>query len=318
MKNYFINDNNCKLFGVRSGIANAAKRETCFIHTKSYAMRSKLFILNNIILITIGLIFLNCHGNTDPRTVDIHGFGSDKDTILRKEYYNNGRLKFEMFVMKVDTMFLHGPYSKYYNSGQLAAKGLYRNNKPHGKFVGFHENGNLKYEMVFNQGEKVSLHKYNADGNLIRSERYTDGTINDTVRIYHDDGTLFALQLWDKGYKLREESYSNGNDLIRIIEYKDKHIDNFPEDELDFAPFKVTEFYNTNDLGGIKEVIYFDVNQMNNGEYKYYHNNGSIKVRGSYNHGEKDGEWGFYDKKSNLIKKQIWNLGELIEEKSFE
>ena len=26
MKNYFINDNNCKLFGVRSGIANAAKR----------------------------------------------------------------------------------------------------------------------------------------------------------------------------------------------------------------------------------------------------------------------------------------------------
>ena len=26
MKNYSINDNNCKLFGVRSGIANAAKR----------------------------------------------------------------------------------------------------------------------------------------------------------------------------------------------------------------------------------------------------------------------------------------------------
>ena len=26
MKNYFINDNNCKLFGVRSGIANTAKR----------------------------------------------------------------------------------------------------------------------------------------------------------------------------------------------------------------------------------------------------------------------------------------------------
>ena len=35
MKNYFINDNNCKLFGVRSGIANAAKRGLVFSDSNS-------------------------------------------------------------------------------------------------------------------------------------------------------------------------------------------------------------------------------------------------------------------------------------------
>ena len=37
MKNYFINDNNCKLFGVRSSIANAAKRGEAYKNKQAQA-----------------------------------------------------------------------------------------------------------------------------------------------------------------------------------------------------------------------------------------------------------------------------------------
>lgn len=130
------------------------------------------------------------------------------DPSLYASYHSNGELK---HIYNVKTL----EYSSYYFSGQIEEKGLWINNHQIGKFIQYHNNGNLRCEFNYNsagkkEGVQVYYHNNGAvaisgnwlngkeDGLIIRYDsnedvksiaRYSDGKLDQPALVrYHDIG----------------------------------------------------------------------------------------------------------------------------------
>ena len=70
-------------------------------------------------------------------------------------------------------------------------QGFFKNGKKDGAWVGYHENGQLKYKGIFNNGKlKGAWVEYYENGQLLSKINYKNGEAEGAWVEYYDDGTL--------------------------------------------------------------------------------------------------------------------------------
>ena len=147
---------------------------------------------------------------------------------------------------------LHGKFKVFYEDGSISQKGEYKNGFPFGSFEYFRKNGN--YKLIKNYGNDFDL--------------------------------------------LEETSFSeNGKKKNQIInlDYKFKKL--------------ITSWYEN---GNLKERgIYLNMFIEKDGEWKYWNENGTNKKVEHYSKGKKVGDTIIYDSIGNLIRYEYYKRGKL-------
>lgn len=232
-----------------------------------------------------------------------------------KEYAMTGKVNLEGNYNKDGIV--HGPYSTYYDNGNLYLKTTFKNGEMDGQATSHHINGQIKYEGKYTNGKKTGVWKeYNNQGQLILVQNYVndqlegeeydidyqgDTIVFSTYKKGEMHGTQFTYHnqrvLWKHHYKKGKlKSFENidstgnithsGNSEYQIndafgYKYKTGIIENgrFPE--------TLTSYWKN---GKIKTIEHIQ-NQKLNGEYTEYDFEGTVLFKCNYLNDEYHGKY---------------------------
>ncbi len=266
---------------------------------------------NGFLIDQIRINRLNPRGEKQGKWIEFHPNGNKKIEAT----YKNGKL--------------HGIYREYNLAEKLIKEKRYVRGKvfvpkPEDEVVlkaevkkSFHENGKIMFQGAFLNNMPVGIHKeYDENGKLIINKEYTSNSILLGEGLFDKNGQRTGD--WKLFDAYQEYFYSSGN-------YKDGKMDGkwtyyypnmsvemegfYNEDKADrewiwFYPNgrkKREEVY----MFGKKEGLYVEYDSLENiilkGEYfddarigEWYYNVGDITEKGTYELGEKNGEWKHY------------------------
>ncbi len=189
----------------------------------------------------------------------------------------------------------------YYPNRQKSSEGTMRNGKPDGYWKNYYENGILKSEGNRKNFLLDSTWRfYDETGKLTLVINYKNGKKNGYRISYTDDGITKENFVNDvkQGYSyvldtngrvrmeipftdglengLAREFDENGN-VIQLIQYKKGYVVNR------------------------ERINRYDANHLPHGKWKWFYDDGSLKMEGNFNHGLKNGYFKEYDRDGNLI-----------------
>jgi antitoxin component YwqK of YwqJK toxin-antitoxin module len=91
---------------------------------------------------------------------------------------------------------------EHHKNGQLAVQCSYRGDKLHGSWNLWHDNGQLKNEATFRNGQKVEIEKwYSYSGELLAEMHFLDGNMNGTTICEVADEETFEAKTGIMTYK---------------------------------------------------------------------------------------------------------------------
>ena len=172
--------------------------------------------------------------------------------------------------------------------------------------------------------EKI-ISKYD-DGEPKQIDRLTSNNRLLKRTWYYENGQVSDEEIYDD-YEHIEKSfgfYENGDtSIIMYVEKGIGLISSYHENGIIRSEGKIS-FYKTDkgekegkwtfyhDNEKIKQIWYYE-NGLENGQYLEYSSLGELSILGNYKDGEPDGEMIFYDKEGNIMFKDIYDNGKLIE-----
>ena len=218
-------------------------------------------------------------------------------TVISVGHYFRGILTRREYINRTDKLGQkQGNWKFFRENGNLQLEGTYVNDKKHGFFKEYDENGNFlsvyKFEydeLVEDAKETKQLEKrtsYFPNGKIAVTATYYKGLPEGIRREYDSTGQIIKGYIFEKG----------------ILKY---------EGITDFAGKREgfwKEFYETGELraSGMYK------NSLPVGEWKFFFPSQTIEIRGKYNQkGEKDGLWEWYYPNGTLLMEENYNDGEL-------
>jgi antitoxin component YwqK of YwqJK toxin-antitoxin module len=222
--------------------------------------------------------------------------------------HSSGILPFILFLcfysfpgFSQDTTVINGYQRFYYPSGILSSEGIMKDGKPDGYWKSYFENGKLKsegsrkdfeldgtwkfyneegkriLEIEYGNGKKNGIRTTYLDKEIIR-ENFRNDVKEGWTRIYYPDNTLKMEIPFVNGMEqgLAKE-YSPDGSIITLIEYKR----GFVIDRL--------------------KINRRDKNNLRQGKWFLFYDNGGIKQEGNYRDDKKDGYFKDYAENGNLI-----------------
>ena len=197
--------------------------------------------------------------------------------------------------------------------------------KRNGPWIGYHDNGVIKYTGQFLNGLEYGLFRYyNLSKNLVIELNYIDtGTISDAI-LYYKNGVIKSTgryinrkkqsswSYYDKyGQKNSQENYSNGiQNGQTIYYYSSSQISDLYMfvDGVKNGPGKI--FYPS---GNLNMSSYY-VNDQKHGLTNYYYDNKLLQLEstGKYYKGLKDSLWIFYNEEGELLLKEVYDKGVIL------
>ena len=211
--------------------------------------------------------------------------------MIEKEYYNNGKLKFEYEIKNGEK---EGFSREYYENGQLKKESCYKNGKLNGLCKQYYENGQLEIEAT-----------------------YKDGKIDALFKSYYKNGELEIESVAKEGipHGLRKEYYENGQ-LKYDLNYKEGELDGLCKRYYENGQLAKESYFKNEKLNGLCKQYYengklrLEENYINgklNGVVKDYFDDGKIKGEYSYKEGELEGLCKIYEyyKNSKKIEKEL-------------
>lgn len=191
-------------------------------------------------------------------------------------------------------------------TGKLVYEGLFKDNKPQGKFKYYYPNDSVRAVMEFRQDGKVSYSTlyHQSTGKRMASGKYIS-ELKDSVWIYFDEA----------GVMISKEKYAMGKkDGTSYVYYPDGTVSEERVYKLDVenGPFK--QYYNTKAVKG--EGTY--VNGKMEGKNAYYYPNGICAAVGYYKDGHRNGPWIFKEKDGKVSSKTLYKNGEEASKKESE
>ena len=159
-----------------------------------------------------------------------------------------------------------GKWVAYHENGNVKFMGQFKDNEPYGEFMYYSPEGKMIAKGQYLNKNKDGKWQYysDKDGSLILTEDYHNGVLNGKTVVYLQ-GTDVVTEVTNyvNGIKQGEytRNYDNGTLMVRA---------NYKDDALD-------------------------------GDYVYYYSNGVVKEEGRFAEGMKVGEWKTYDIEGNVI-----------------
>lgn len=199
--------------------------------------------------------------------------------LLTFGLYAHGAVVTDTIYNQTDNLGLkQGHWKKHYKNGIVAYKGFFKDDKPRGEFLRYHENGRISARMNFTAcGDTSYTTLYSAEGyelsegvflntkkhgkwqyfakgkRVVYTEEYNNGLKHGAFIIYYPDGQVYETVLWKDGEKhgISEQFYPEGTPKSKIL-YRD----------------------------GLED-----------GPVLTYYRNGEVRIKGQYAKGLKEGVW---------------------------
>lgn len=186
---------------------------------------------------------------------------------------------------------LEGEYSEVFCDGTPKVKGKYVAGKKDGLWEQFNKEGKRnKPSEVYANDELIKKTTYYANGKIEKELNYKEGKEDGIQKHFTQEGTLKS-----------EKNYARGKQVGRQVQQ-----------------------YTSSD-GGFTETSYFSAEGKKNGEFsEIYTETNTVKTKGQYVNGEKDGKWvsstkdGDYTKETNYAKGKELNAKVTQTSRAFE
>jgi antitoxin component YwqK of YwqJK toxin-antitoxin module len=109
---------------------------------------------------------------------------------IKREYYEDGKIKYEYAVRTVDgKLVAHGTAKWYYNDGSVACEKNFENGMLNGPARWYHKNGELHMMLQYKNGKQDGLEKqYSEDGTLTSEKEWKDGVQDGRSIDYYSTG----------------------------------------------------------------------------------------------------------------------------------
>src|SRR3972149_148330 len=209
----------------------------------------------------------------------------------------------------------------YYNNGQVASEGFFKNGKPDGYWKTYYENGILKSEGVWlNNSLDSTWVFYNNEGDTIEKISYYSGSKNGYHFTYYvgDSNSVKAKELYINN-KLEGYSYYYfpGGSTHEIISYRENQKHGLGKEFSDNGNIITLYQYSYGRLVNIERINRYNKQNLKNGVWREYYDNDRIKNEITYVDGLKNGIYKEYDEDGNL-KKTFYYTKDSIVDKNFE
>tara|TARA_Y100001970_G_C13840186_1_gene654072 strand:+ start:21 stop:716 length:696 start_codon:yes stop_codon:yes gene_type:complete len=209
-----------------------------------------------------------------------------------REYYENGQLKVSG---KLKDGVGEGTWFSYYENGQIQNEMNYKNGEGNGLWRGYYETGEIKVEVYCKDdkfyGDMVGYYK---NGQPSERTKYKEGLSNGKSTLYFKDGNIKS-----QGY------YKDGVKYGRWVDYFDSG-----------QPWVEVQYIDT--TGYVRIINSWDKNgnitlEDGSGIYIDYYDNGVKYSQGTFLYGKPNGEWLYFGEEQEIIKKEFYEDGELVE-----
>lgn len=216
--------------------------------------------------------------------IGIHRFFDSTGTVINAYIYNEEGKKISEGIVDEQGN-KKGSWTDFYVSGEVRAKGNYRNNRQNGDWVFYFKNGKTEQRGQFLNGRFNGQWTWYYDsGELWRDESYFNG---------REDG--YSTEYDKQGNVITEGNYINGEKDGKWV-----HIVGDHKEEgsyiIGLREGKWTYYY---DSGQVQ----FEGNYLQglpDGKQIYYYENGDIKEEQYYKSGLREKVWRKYDEEGNI------------------
>jgi antitoxin component YwqK of YwqJK toxin-antitoxin module len=181
-----------------------------------------------------------------------------------------------------------GYWKKTYRNGKIAYQGYFKDDKPRGAFLRFHENGVVSARMNFSScGDTSTAILYNTLKREVAKGKYLRTKKHGVWNYFAPDGRLVFTEEFNEGKKNGKflTYYPNGS-VYEQVTWKDNE-KNGPT--LQYYPdgsFKSTIFYKNGVEDGMIKTFYFG---------------GQVRLEGAYENGLKQGRWSLYSNEGEVV-----------------
>lgn len=174
-----------------------------------------------------------------------------------------------------------GPWKEYYESGEIMAKGNYKNGNRVGQWLFYHKNGKIEQEGSFtSKGIPDGEWKYYYEtGQVLKEETFMNGENDGDYTEYNDSGKVIVKGQFSEGFETGLWFYEIG-DIREEGTYTDG--------------VQTGKWTQSSQLDGklIFEGSYSDGKP--DGKHTWFFPGGSKRVEGRYSMGIKEGDWKYY------------------------
>jgi len=181
-----------------------------------------------------------------------------------------------------------GTWLEYFETGELRAKGEYKDGARYGEWKFFFKNEQTEQTGKYIAGGKPHgmWRWYYEDGSLLRKEEFRNGREDGEIVEYDREGNILL-----KGYYV--SGLRDGDWMIISGDYKmeGKYIDGYRFGTWEHRYLKENELAFKGDF----------IDGLPDGKHRYYHPNGNRKLIGNYEAGSKQGDWRRYNEQGVLL-----------------
>ena len=238
-------------------------------------------------------------------------FYNNDVVLVRVEIYNDDLKDGLWYTKDLDTRDIHYEeyredkfivrYTEhYYPNFQLMEKYAYKDSLPHGKWIGYHKDGETKHVKRFEDGKKQGKWQYYTELGDIHTLELFENDKRNGEWYKKADGKDVNYQFWDMDSLISEYAdlhYPNGQ-LKEKISYKEGLKDG-----------KFTGYYQN----GAKKYVKRYEQDLPAGKWQYYTMAGKTNAEEIYVEGKRNDEWYRLEENGDVYY-QFWDMDSLISE----
>ena len=218
-------------------------------------------------------VYFNDNGNISQKETFFNG----QKTGLEETFYPDGQIASQIeYINGVE----NGNFVMYYSNGNIENEGEYLNGRYNGNYLYYYDNKKKMYEGVYELGKKNKRWVfYHSDG-MVKMFVYYD--LGKTIKEDYQNGEFVSY--YDSGMMESIGHYKNGKKEGYFAEY-------YNNGKRELVAREKTDPYEPDELVEIVtgQQIKFEktyINDMAEGEVKYFNEDGELVKTENYNHGE--------------------------------
>ncbi len=204
----------------------------------------------------------------------------------------------------------------------LFSQNIIENGMKQGSWIGYHENGKIKYKGQFYNDMEYGLFSYfDVNENLVIELNYVDTGVTSLAKIFHLNGKIKSEGEYTNKLKTSTwVSYDYDGMIISSEEYMFGKLNGICKYYFKNGSFSEISRYLNGKKNGLSKQYYSNgllsskinyENGFRHGLCQFFYNNikNSIESEGQYNIGLMDSIWIFYDENKSLLKKETYFNG---------
>ncbi|MCQ2605708.1 MAG: hypothetical protein MJ204_04095 [Bacteroidales bacterium] len=201
-----------------------------------------------------------------------------------------------------------GKWLVKYPNGNIKMEGYFKNNTPVGTLKKYHENGMLKYEMIYDTKDtnSVQVSMYDASGELSAKGAYYAKKKNGLWQYYGEKDKVIMEETYNHGMldgKSVVYWQTQENQPMEIKNWKDS--------------LKDGEWIWFYEDGKIRQKAKYKEDKLD-GEFKVFFSDGLCHIDGKYSENVRDGLWQYFKEDGSLQIRIEYNKGKIVNEDEYE